>query len=240
MDIYIDIREQEGVRSMRFESSCVQGAMRLDRPDELVLEYTRAMMTPLLLRDGDFPQRVLLIGLGAGSMVRFLYRHFPSAHLTTVEIEPAVVEAAKLHFFLPDDQERLHLVVGDGVAFMLETTESYDLILVDGFNQHAHPGELNSLAFYRACRDRLAPNGMLAVNLIGLSDKYKGGLVYVEEAFDGSVLRLPRCRSGNTIAVAVRDGLSSIPSMPELRLRVAKMIQRTALDLGAFINTLEV
>jgi len=66
MTISIDIREDSGVRTLHFGSEWVQGAMRIARPWNLELEYTREMMASLLLRDP--PRKVLLIGLGAASL----------------------------------------------------------------------------------------------------------------------------------------------------------------------------
>jgi spermidine synthase len=71
------------VRTLHFGSEWIQGAMRIARPWNLELEYTREMMASLLLRDA--PGKVLLIGLGAASLTKFLYRHYPLAHLTVVE-----------------------------------------------------------------------------------------------------------------------------------------------------------
>jgi spermidine synthase len=60
------------------------------------------MMVPLLLRhEPAWPRTVLLIGLGAASLTRFLYKHRPHAAQTIVEIEPAVIHAAREHFKLP-------------------------------------------------------------------------------------------------------------------------------------------
>src|SRR5512142_1132558 len=100
----IEVSEEAGVRSLHFGSDWVQGAMRIARPFALELEYTREMMAALLLRPhGDWPRRVLLIGLGAGSLTKFLWRHRPLAKLTVVEINPAVVPAARQYFKVPDD-----------------------------------------------------------------------------------------------------------------------------------------
>lgn len=231
MGFSIDIREQDGLRTLRFESSCVQGAMHIDQPWELVLEYTQLMMAALLLRsESDFPGKVLLIGLGAGSLTKFLYRHCPEARLTVVEIAPEVVTAARQHFGLPDDSARLEVVVGDGVEYMRTARDSYDLILVDGFNEHAHPGDLNRLPFYRDCRSRLSGQGLLVTNLIGLSQRYKGGLAYIEDVFEGRAVSFPRCRSGNTIAVATAGSPVEI-ALETLEQRARMLAERTGLDL---------
>ena len=74
--------------------------MRINRPWNLELEYTREMMAALVLRDeARWPRKILLIGLGAASLTRFLYRHRPLSHLTIVEIEPAVVAAASAEWW---------------------------------------------------------------------------------------------------------------------------------------------
>ncbi len=202
----IDISEQAGVRYLHFGSTWVQGAMRIARPWNLELEYTREMMASLLLRDESrWPRKVLLIGLGAASLTKFLYRNYPLAHLTIIEIEPAVVAAARQFFKLPEDDKRINLVIADGVEYVLGTDKKFDLILVDGFNEHAHPGGLNTLPFYQACRTRLSEQGVMAVNLIGLSRGVMGSFAHIAKAFDDRALMFPSCESGNTIAFAA-DG----------------------------------
>ena len=85
----IDISEEGGVRYLHFGSDWVQGAMRIARPWSLELAYTREMMAGLLLRDlADWPRRALLVGLGAGSLAKFIYRNLPSCRITVVEINP--------------------------------------------------------------------------------------------------------------------------------------------------------
>ncbi|MGC2165469.1 MAG: fused MFS/spermidine synthase [Gallionella sp.] len=203
MSFPIDISETAGVRYLHFGSTWVQGAMRIARPWHLELEYTREMMASLLLRDeARWPRKVLLIGLGAASLTKFLYRNRPLAHLTIVEIEPGVIAAARQFFKLPEDDKRIHMVVGDGVDYVLGTDKKFDLILVDGFNEHAHPGALNTLPSYQACRTRLSNSGILAVNLLGLSRGVMGGFTHIFNAFEERALMFPSCESGNTIAFA--------------------------------------
>lgn len=231
MTFTIDIREKNGLRTLHFETESIQGAMRIARPWDLELEYTRVMMASLLMRDADnFPRNILLIGLGAGSLTKFLYRNCPWARITVVEIEPRVVAAAKQYFALPDDPARLNIVVGDGVEFVTSAQQAYDLILVDGFNEHGHPGELNSLPFYQACRDTLVQQGILVVNLIGLCRGAKGGFAHIEAAFERRALIFPACKSGNTIAFATTGKPVDIP-LSVLKTRATMLRVRSGLDL---------
>jgi spermidine synthase len=239
MDFSIDIKEKSGLRSLHFDNRWMQGAMRVGQPWDLALEYTQVMMACLLLRDEvGFPRHVLLIGLGAGSLAKFFYHYFPSTHLTVVEIAPRVVEVARESFELPDDPSRLNIVIGDGVEYVMNTSQLYDVIMVDGFNEHAHPGELNTLHFYQACRTRLSEQGVLVVNLIGLSHGVKGGFVHVEATFDGRALMLPKCKSGNTIALAVCGDAVDL-SLVELRIRAQQLEARTNLALMPTLIKLE-
>jgi spermidine synthase len=227
----IDISEQAGVRYLHFGSTWIQGAMRIARPWNLELEYTREMMASLLLRDdARWPRRVLLIGLGAASLTKFLYRYRPDAHLTIVEIEPAVVAAARHFFKLPEDDKRIHMIIGCGAEYILGTNKKFDLILVDGFNEHAHPGQLNSLPFYQACRSRLTDQGIMAVNLLGLCKGVLGGFAHILNAFDDRALMFPSCESGNTIAFAAEGDPVSI-TLDELKENAVAFKEETGLNL---------
>ena len=238
MSTNIEISEQDGVRYLHFGSPWVQGAMRIARPYNLELEYTREMMASLLLRDtANWPRKILLIGLGAASLTKFLYRYRPRAHLTIVEIEPSVVVAANQYFKMPQDEKRIHLVVGCGAEFVLGTDKKFDLILVDGFNAHAHPGELNTLPFYQACRSRLNDQGIMAVNLIGLCKGVLGGFAHILKAFDQRGLMFPACSSGNTIAFASADEQVAI-NLDDLKNQAQKLKEETGLNLLPTIKRL--
>lgn len=231
MAMHIDISEQAGVRYLHFGSTWVQGAMRIARPWNLELEYTREMMASLLLRnDAHWPRKVLLIGLGAASLTKFLYRYQPLAHLTIVEIEPSVVAAARQYFKLPEDDKRIHLVIGCGAEFVLNTHKKFDLILVDGFNEHAHPGELNTLPFYQACRSRLSDEGVMTVNLLGLCRGVMGGFTHILNAFEERALMFPSCESGNTIAFAAEGEPINI-SFDDLKENAQTLKNETGLNL---------
>ena len=94
--------------------------MRIARPWSLELEYTREMMAGMLLRQtGQWPRQALLIGLGAGSLAKFIYRYLPDCRITVVEINPQVAFVAQQYFKLPDDPRRLDVVIDCGADYML-------------------------------------------------------------------------------------------------------------------------
>ena len=235
----IDISEAAGVRSLHFGSDWVQGSMRIARPWALELDYTREMMASLLLRpEHDWPRRVMLVGLGAASLTKFLYRHRPQARLTVVEIDPAVVAAAYQFFKLPDDPARIHIEIGDGADYVAKSRARFDLILVDGFDADARTGRLDTLPFYLDCKARLGDEGLLSVNLLSRRKHYRHSLERLEEAFDGRALAFPSCDSGNTIAFAA-TGETVKATLAELRATALALKKDTGLNLLPTLVRLE-
>ena len=227
----IDIREEAGVRTLHFGSEWVQGAMRIARPWNLELEYTREMMASLLLRDdARWPRKVLLIGLGAASLTKFLYRNRPLAHLTVVEIEPAVVAAARQFFKLPEDPRRINLVIGDGAEYVLNTEKKFDLILVDGYDENARSGALDTLPFYQACRAHLSDTGVTVFNLLTSNRRFDGNIKRIAEAFDDRVVAFPSCESGNAIAFAAAGEPINV-SLSDLKEQARNFKDETGLNL---------
>jgi len=235
----IEISEVAGVRSLHFGSDWVQGAMRIARPWALELDYTREMMASLLLRpDSAWPRRVLQIGLGAGSLTKFLYRHRPRAQLTVVEIDPAVEAAARQFFKLPDDPARIRIVIADGADYVIKDKPAFDLILVDGFDADARPGQLDTLPFYLNCRARLSDEGLVAVNLLSRRKDYRHSVERIGQAFDERVLAFPSCDSGNTVAFAAAGEPIRMP-LTELKSAALALKKETGLNLMPTLVRLE-
>lgn len=235
----IQVSEVAGVRYLHFSVDWIQGAMRIARPWALELDYTREMMACLLLRpEPDWPQRVLLIGLGAGSQVKFLFRHRPQAQLTVVEINAQVVAAARQHFKLPEDVQRLRILIDDGVHYVQSATESFDLILVDGFDAKGRAGPLDTQPFYEACRTRLEGDGIMAVNLLGHSRGIGASVARIQAAFDDRTLALPSCDAGNTVVFAA-VGPRIEHSVESLKLGARSLQQETGLNLRATLARME-
>ena len=228
----IEISETRGVRYLHLGSELIQGAMRIGRPWALELEYTRDMMVPLLLQeDASWPKSVLQVGLGSGSLTKFLHRHRPGAAITVVEILPEVVAAARQYFKLPEDDERIRMVIGDGAEFMASSSRRFDLILVDGFDEDGRTGMLDTVPFYLNCRERLARGGMLAVNLLTRRKRAAPSEQRLREAFGQHAALMPPSGAGNAIALA-RRGPTLDVDFTELRAARARLRESTGLDLA--------
>jgi spermidine synthase len=235
----IEVSEEAGVRYLHFGSPWVQGAMRIARPWSLELEYTRDMMMALLLRPlPRWPKSVLLIGLGAGSMTKFLYRNRPRSTLTVVEIDEAVVKAAAQFFKLPIDPRRIKIEVGDGHDFVAATEREFDLIMVDGFDAKSRVGKLDTLAFYQNCSARLSRYGVLVANFLNARRGLAQGIERMSEAFSGRAFAMPHCASGNVIALAACGARVSL-SLDEMRTNARRLQRDTGLNLLPTLSRLE-
>lgn len=238
----IETSDEAGVRFLHFGSEWVQGAMRIARPWALELEYTRELMLALVLRaDAAWPRTVLQVGLGAASTTKFLYRHRPQCHQTIVEINPAVPMIAAQMFKLPIDAGRIHIEIADGIGWMAQDThprKKFDLIIVDGYDQHARFGGLGSAEFYADCRARLSKQGLLALNLFGRSRGFAKQIENLNHAFADRTLPLPPNEEGNAVAFAVTGEPMGI-DMPTLAADCAGMSAETGIKWGASLPRLE-
>ena len=226
----LETSEEAGVRFLHFGSEWVQGAMRIARPYNLELEYTREMAACLLLRpDADWPRHILQVGLGAASLAKFWYRQRPEVKQTIIEINPAVVFMAQQSFKLPANEARIDIQIADGVAWMHEDRkDKFDCIMVDGYDQNARFGALGTEAFYRDCRKRLSKRGLLVLNLFGRTHGYKKQIENLRAAFDGRVLALGPVEGGNAIAFAV-NGEPVALEIPMLREDARRLFEETGI-----------
>jgi len=123
------------------------------------------MMAALLLRRAPrWPRSALLIGLGAASLPKFLYRHYPQAKLQVVETEPGVVATARQCFRLPEDARRMAIEIGDGDDYVGRSERVFDLILVDGFDASGRPVATDLL---RDVKQALLERRTLVLTLLG-------------------------------------------------------------------------
>jgi len=232
----IDIREEAGIRYLHFGTDWVQGAMRLSKPNRLELSYTQAMLAFLLFRPA--PRNVLIIGLGAASLVRWFRHALPDTHLTVIEINRDVIAAAHQFFRLPQDDDRLDVQVGDGVHFVQQTELAFDAILVDGYDHRARAGKLESLEFYWACRARLAPHGVLVSNVFGRVHGHGQTKQHFRDVFGNGVVLLPSPDSKNVLVSAFVDP-PAICMAAELRDRASELKGRYDLPFVKWVHALQ-
>ena len=168
-------------------------------PDKLVFSYAKLVFTGFLLQPD--PQRILVIGLGGGSLPRLMQKLFPESRIDSVEIDPAVVEVAKAYFdFQPRAGDRV--IERDGRVFVrraLLSGERYDFILLDAFTGDYIPEHMMTREYLLECRRLLAEGGVLVANTFSSSQLYDHETATYASAFEW-FLNLRR-RSGNRVII---------------------------------------
>ena len=205
----VEVREKDGVRTLHLGSETIQSAMRLDAPHALELAYTRAMMGFLLFAAA--PRRILTIGLGGGSLSKFLYYRLPETTQKVIEISAEVITVARKFFFLPPDDARITVEVGEGTQYIAQCQESIDVLLVDAYDGRSLAAACKIDGFYAAARAALNREGVLAMNLWSSDWAFDSNLKRIERAFHGRCICLPAERPGNIIVFAF------VESPPRLR-----------------------
>src|ERR1700720_4718175 len=159
--------EEFEYRSMCFAlDGCTQSEMRIDDPYALVSEYTRKMMGFLAFQPR--PERVLIIGLGGGSLVKYCHRNLSATKITAVEIDPDVL-ALRSQFCVPPDDERLSIIQADGaghIAQMVERGEQTNAILVDAYDYKGIAQAVVQKSFLENAKRSLSPSGVFVMNLV--------------------------------------------------------------------------
>lgn len=196
------LSEKDGILSLNFDGLSVQSEMFIDAPDDLVIGYTRAMMSLLLLEPE--PKRVAMIGLGGGSLAKYCYRYLPATKIVVVEINADVI-ALRNEFAIPADDARFRVLLGDGAAWVRDTLEAPDVLVVDGFDAQGLPAPLSSQRFYDDCFDALADNGIMAVNLWGGYPNYASYVARINNSFAYRTVIVDADDSVNKIVLAVKN-----------------------------------
>jgi spermidine synthase len=194
----VTLSESGGIRFLHFGTEWVQGAMVLDHPYRLELEYQRQMMAPLLFLAR--PAGLLQLGLGAAALTKFCHRHLRSSRVVVVEIDAGVIDVARRWFALPPDDARLRVVHADAGRYLVQAGASADWLQVDLYDAQARGPVLDDAGFYASCYAALRAGGIAAFNLFGstLGPSLDG----IEAAFGRRWLRLPRTGAGNTVVLA--------------------------------------
>lgn len=160
---HIVVVEDAYARYLRFDRS-FQSGMLLGDPFESPFLYAAYAHLGLIFRPEAV--RVLVVGLGGGSIPKRLWRDNPRMSVDVAELDPKVVEVARRFFALPFSP-RLRITAQDGRLFLRKTRELYDLIILDAYYAESIPFHLTTREFLELVKSRLAPEGAVVWNLVG-------------------------------------------------------------------------
>ena len=236
----VNIMEGGGVRYMHFETPWIQGAMRVDAPDEIELDYVQRMMAWMLFRDEAEVTRghAVQLGLGAATLTRFCHKRL-KMRTTAVELNRRVIEACRHWFRLPRDSARLAVIEMDAGAWVADPAnrETVDALSVDLYDQEAARPVLDSVEFYRDCRAVLNDGGVMTVNLFGRRSSFPLSLARIVDAFGADqVQSLKPTPEGNTIVIAMKH--VTLPDRSVLARRAENIETRWQLPARKWLRML--
>jgi len=210
------VYEEGGERCMCFTRQCRigrQSCIYLAEPKRFALNYTRMMLAGTLFT-GAPPRRVLIVGLGGGSLPTALREILPQAQIDVVEIDPAVTRVARKYFNFRDDP-RMKVIELDGRVYVkraIRSGEKYDVVMLDAFDHEYIPEHLLTREFLTEVKSLLTPTGVLVGNTFSSSRLYDHESTTYAAVF-GTFYNL---KAANRVIVARPAGL---PDQAALRAR---------------------
>src|SRR5262249_38098170 len=195
-----------------------ESVINLRELDDLPVRYTRVMTVATAYPPA--PKKILMIGLGGGTISTYLGRAMPDVTIDTIELDPGVIDAAQKYFGLRDNS-RVRYLAGDGRVMLKRSREQYDLIFVDAFRGGYVPFHLLTKEFYALLKEHLAPDGAVAFNVHDGTKLYLSTLRTLSSVFANVHIYPSGEGETTTIATAVPG-----PSAEILATRASALQQR--------------
>ncbi len=227
--------DEQGLRTLRFgDDPAAQSIVKVGDPDHVEFAYVQAMLVTLSMVKE--PQRVLVVGLGGGSLPSLLRKHYPRMTIDVVDIDADVVAVAKKFFGFREDAA-LRVYVEDGRHFIERCKRPYDIIFLDAYGVGDIPYDLATKEFLAATRRATAPNGIVVGNVWSqnINHLHDAMLRTYQEAFDDVyVITISTC--GNEIFLAL-PGKTPL-DRADVAKRAAQLSKDTAFrfDIGEYVN----
>jgi spermidine synthase len=206
----------------RGSTICLQFSVRKDQrnqtcldrsdPRKMVFPYAKMMMLSLLMVPE--PERILIIGLGGGTLPIALNELYPEAHIDAVEIDPAVVTVAETYFGF-QEKENLKVILKDARVFTkraLTAGDRYDLIMLDAFNGDYIPEHLMTQEYLEETRGLLVDGGVVAANTFAISRLYDHESTTYQAVF-GTFYNVRSRVSANRVILATNGELPELATL---------------------------
>ena len=214
-----------------------QTCMNTSDPERLVFEYAKMTFAGLLLKPE--PRRILIAGLGGGSLPMSLAALYPEARIDVVEIDQAVVNVAR-DFFDFEESDGVRVFVNDARVFVKRAglmEERYDFVILDAFTGDYIPEHLLTQEFLEEVRAVMTPDAVLVANTFSTSRFYDHESVTYQRVFDEFFnFKLPS--SGNRIIIARERSLPARGELMSVARDLAPRVERFGVPLLEYPNRL--
>jgi spermidine synthase len=219
--------------SLMFDLATVQSRMKRSKPNDLILGYTRAMLGFTLLQSNT--HQIGMIGLGGGSLAKYCHHYLPHSQIEIAEIDQRVIDLTP-HFLLPPASGRFKIHCADGADWLQRTQTCFDTLLIDAYGPQGMPEDLASTQFFDRCREQLADDGVLVVNLWGSDKRFDSYYARIRAVFDGAAIAIGADGCANRIVYGFNQ--SRLPAQKLLHQRCRLLANNHSVDLAALSQRL--
>ena len=147
---------------------------------------------------------ILILGLGAGSVIETLLKDFNyKNNITALEIDPVIIEIAKEEFNLSGNKN-LEIICDDALTFMNQNNKQFDLIIIDLFIDTEVPDSFLNTSFWNDIIRSNSKNGSILFNasLNDKNDKKLSGIISYLDTINYQTQKLEKVNGTNTLLIA--------------------------------------
>jgi spermidine synthase len=234
----IIVTEDSTRRCMRFtitrRTGQNQSCRFLQNPQHLVFPYAKMTLSSLLVQDN--PQKILIIGLGGGTLPAVYSHLFPQADIVISEIDEAVLRVAEDYFNF-EETDRIKVDIGDARVYIKRASlrgEKFDLVIVDAFNGEYIPEHLMTQEFLQEVQQLLTATGMVVANTFSSSRLYDAESQTYRNVF-GEIINLRMPNTGNRIIIASAEALPSPNTLAQRAAQWALRLEYFNMDVNDFV-----
>ncbi len=237
----IIVEDKGDLRCLKFNekrNETHQSCMLKSDPEKLVFNYTKLLLASLLLTDN--PERILIIGLGGGTMSNTLHQLYPQAYIDNVEIDPAVIKVARSYFSFFEN-ERIKAFDKDGRIFVKRANlkkHKYDLIILDAYNGDYIPEHLLTAEFLQESKALLTDDGVLAANTFSVSKLYAHESATYQSVF-GYFYNVKNQLNSNRIILAQKNYQLTAEKIAQRVEKLAKPLAKFDVNINELSDSMQ-
>ena len=224
----VQVLDHGNRRFLSFGSDDEQSCILKDRPMIPQMDYLRAMLLVLLFIT---PKRVLVLGLGGGSLNSCLHYAFPALRQEIVELRPEVIRVAQRFFQLPRGK-RLILHTMDAQAYLdYGPSTEHDIIFSDIYDDQGVSAQQHDPAYLHECYERLRPKGWLVLN--AWKEHRADALL---EQLKSQFAQVHTCttQDGNWVLFAGKSAV--FPNQSQLKQAAKQLSQQLGYSVSGYLN----
>jgi spermidine synthase len=198
-----------------------------------VFPYAKMVLSSLMVQDN--PQRILILGLGGGTLIHTFNQLFPAAEIISIEIDEAVVRVAKDYFdFVEDARNKVERI--DGRVYVKRAGlrgEKFDLVILDAFNGEYIPEHLMSQEFLEEVKLLLPERGVVVANTFSTSRLYDAESATYASVF-GELYNIRQFGTGNRVLIASMQPLPDLATLQARAEAIKPRLLRFDMDATEF------